>query len=150
MSRWVSKDGIWHPAKEKVALKNITDKVKVINGQTVQPGEPYIYEGPDRAALFELFEQKVETLGQDFRQDIELINRVKQLGYTSVDDYAKAMGYDKDKVEALFNKNASVVTQHELPKRVEALNELGGGTDMSGQGKSIVGGFGEPEVKPAG
>ena len=150
MSRWVSKDGIWHPAKEKVALKNITDKVKVIGGQTVQPGEPYIYEGPDRAALFELFEQKVETLGQDFRQDIELINRVKQLGYNSVDDYAKAMGYDKDKVEALFNKNASVVTQHELPKRVEALNELGGGTDMSGQGKSIVGGFGEPEVKPAG
>jgi hypothetical protein len=150
MSRWISKDGIWHPAKEKVALKNITDKVKVIGGQTVQPGEPYIYEGPDRAALFELFEQKVETLGQDFRQDIELINRVKQLGYNSVDDYAKVMGYDKDKVEELFNKHASVVTQHELPDKVKALNELGGGTDMSGQGKSIVGGFGEPEVKPAG
>ena len=150
MSRWISKDGIWFPAKEKVALKNITDKVKVIGGQTVQPGDPYIYEGPDRAALYELFEQKVETLGQDFRYDIELINRVKQLGYNSVDDYAKAMGYDKNKVEEIFNKNASVVTQHELPARVKAIDELGGGTDLSGSGKDIVGGFGDAEVKPAG
>jgi len=147
MPNYVSKDGVWYPAKEKVGLINTSGKEKEVDGKKVAPGEPYIYEGPDRAALFELFKAKVETFGVDFRTDPELINRVRQLGYKSVDEYAKIMGYDKEKIEKEFKKNASVVTKHELPKKVEAVKTLGGGKDFAGQGQDKFGGFGEaPKV----
>jgi hypothetical protein len=143
--RYISKGGRWYPAKEKVALKNITKETKVIDGEEVGPGEPYIYEGPDRAALFELFREKVETFGIEFEKDPELINRVRQLGYKSVKAYAKAMGYDKDKVEEEFEKHAAVISKHDLPKKVKEIEQLGGGRDFSGQGQDKYGGFGEPK-----
>lgn len=147
MSNFISKDGKWYPAKEKVGLVNTSGKTKVVNDKKVLPGEPYIYEGPDRAALFELFKEKVETFGQDFRQDIDLIQRVKQLGYTSVNEYAQVMGYDKEKVEEEFKKKAEVVHKHELPEKVKAIQELGGGRDTAGD-HHIFGDFGEPkEIK---
>ncbi len=136
---------MWFAAKEKVALKNITGKVKVVNGIEVQPNDPYIYEGPDRAALYEFYKAGVETFGVDFHNDPELINRVRQLGYKSVDAYAKVMGYDKKKIEEAFNKNASVIQKHELPQRVADLDIEGGGKDFSGQGKDKKGGFGVPD-----
>lgn len=133
MSRFISKDGVWHPAKEKVALTNH------------KTGEPYIYDGADRAALFELFQQKVETLGQDFRFDSDLLNRIRQLGYKDVEEYLKFIGYNKEKVEADFKKNATMVSRHELPEKVAAIEKMGGGTDTSGQGNDIPGGFGKPK-----
>jgi hypothetical protein len=145
MPTYISKDGMWYAAKEKVALQNITGKVKVVNGVEVLPGEPYIYEGPDRAALFELYKAGVETFGIDFHNDPELISRVRQLGYKTVDAYAKVMGYDKKKIEEAFIKNASVIQKHELPKRVADLDLMGGGKDFSGQGKDKKGGFGTPK-----
>jgi len=150
--KFTSKDGIWHPSKERVALKNHSNKT-IVNpseegskyaGEKIAPGADYIYEGSDRAALFELFKDKVSEFGQNFHHDIELISRVKQLGYADVDEYAKVMGYDKEKVEAEFNKNASIVNQHELPKKVAAIKELGGGVDTTGSGNDMAGDFGEP------
>ena len=41
MSRYVSKEGVWFPAKEKVALVNRSGKPKKIGGKVIQPGEPY-------------------------------------------------------------------------------------------------------------
>jgi hypothetical protein len=149
MSNWTSHDGKWFPSKEKVALTNITSKVKEINGQKVQPGDPFIYEGPDRAAMFELFKDKVENLGMDFRNDTELINRVRQLGYKSVDAYAKEMGYDKVESEKRFLDKASVITKHELPTRVKEVSVMGGGSDSTGSGADVIGGFGDERIRPA-
>jgi hypothetical protein len=133
MPRFISKDGVWHPAKEHAVLPHLAGT------------ENEVYDGPDRAALFELYKQKVNTLGVDFRQDPELINRTRQLGYESVDDYAKAMGYDKEAVEKNFEEKAAQVTKHELPDRVESIKTLGGGRDFAGQGEDAYGGFGKPK-----
>jgi len=145
MPSYISRDGVWHPAKEKVALVNHSKKDIEINGETVKAGDPYIYDGADRAALFELYKEKVDTLGINFRQDPDLIARVRQLGYKSVDAYAKVVGYDKKKVDEDFEKNASVVNKHELPEKVEAIQTLGGGRDFAGQGMDKHGGFGKPK-----
>ena len=56
---FVSKDGIWHPAKEKIGLVNRSGKTKTIDGKRIKPGDPYIYEGADRAALFVLYQDKL-------------------------------------------------------------------------------------------
>lgn len=133
MSRWVSKDGVWHPAKEKVALMNH------------KTGEPFIYDGPDRGALFDLFREKVDTLGMDLRHDSDLLNRIRQLGFKDIDEYLKYVGYDSEKIDSEFKKNASRVNKHELPERVAAIDKMGGGTDTSGQGNDILGGFGKPK-----
>lgn len=145
MPRFVSKDGVWFPAKEKVSLTNITDKVKVVDGKEIEPGDPYIYEGPDRAAEFELFQAGVKNFGIHFKDDPDLINRARQLGYKDVAEYAKAVGYDAEKVRQEFEKNAAVVTKHELPERKEGIKTFGGGRDFSGQGNDVPGAFGKPK-----
>ena len=130
MSKWVSKEAEWYPANEKVGL-------------TKKDGTPYIYEGPDRAALFELWQQKVDKLGMNFRHDPDLINRIRQLGFKDMKEYLKHIGYDEEKAQENFDKNASVVNLHELPAKVAAIEVMGGGTDTTGQNKDIPGGFGE-------
>ena len=139
MPQFISKDGVWYPAKEKVALIDH----KGTDGR--QPGEPYIYEGADRAALFELYKAGVETFGVDFHRDPELLHRVKNLGFKDIDEYANAVGYDKEKIEAEFKKKAEVVSKHDIPKKVKAIQKLGGGIDTTGQGEDKYGGFGQPK-----
>ena len=153
MPRFITNEvGKWYPAKEKVGLRNNSDKA-IVNpsatysnyyGQTVQPGEPYIYEGPDRAALLQLWEEGVDHLGADFRNDPDLISRVKQMGFNNVTEFARVFGWDEAKAKERFNKFASVTTSHEIIDKAKAIKELGGGTDMSGSGQDVYGGFGEP------
>lgn len=145
MPTYVSINGVWKPGKEKVALVNRSDKAKVINGKSIQPGEPYIYEGPDRAALYELFESKVDTFGMDFRTDPQMIEMVRKLGFGNMKEYLDFVGADPDK-EAKVNeeKLVSSVSKHELPKRVEEIQVLSGGTEQ-GSGKEIrKGGWDNP------
>lgn len=144
MPTWISKDGVWHPAKEKVGLTNLSGKTKTVDGKKVKPGEPYVYEGPDRAALFELYKEKVDTLGTEFISDPEFINRVRQLGFT-MEEYLKFVGYDKEKVEEEFKKKAAIVNKHEIPEKIEAIQTLGGGMDTTGMNPARYGGFGEPK-----
>ena len=94
MPNYISKGGKWYPAKEKVALKNYSEKAienpstdEKLKGEEIKPGEDYIYSGPDRAALFNLWTDKVETLGQDFRQDPEFLQAVRNMGYSSYKKY---------------------------------------------------------------
>ena len=136
MPRYISKDGVWYAAKEKVSLIDH----KGTDGR--QPGEPYIYEGPDRAALLEFFRAGVEHFGVDFHHDPELLHRVRQLGFKNVAEYAKSVGYDKEKVEKDFDEKAAKVSKHEIPKKVKAIEIMGGGTDTSGGGQDRLGGFG--------
>jgi glycerol-3-phosphate O-acyltransferase len=133
MSRWVSKGGEWHPAKEHAVLPHLagTDKE--------------IYDGPDRAALYELFQQKVEHLGQNFKHDVDLLNRIKQLGYKDMKEYCKAVGYDEEKAEKDFQEKAAQVKSHEIEAKIKAIETLGGGADLSGGGADKYGGFGKPK-----
>jgi len=131
--RWVSKGGEWHPAKEHVVLPHLagTDKE--------------VYDGPDRAALYVLFQEKVDHLGQNFKHDVDLLNRIKQLGYKDIKDYCKIIGYDEEKAEKDFQEKASQVKSHEIEEKVKAIERLGGGADLSGGGADKYGGFGKPK-----
>ena len=157
MPNWVSKDGVWHVAKERVALKNNSGKT-ITNpsaewskyaGEEIEPGEPFIYEGPDRAALFELFKidpsGEVATLGVNFRDDVDLQDRIRQRGYKTVNEYAKSVGYNKEKVEAKFAELIEKTTTHDLPKRVNMIKAAeSGGTNTAGTDGNMEGNFGEP------
>ena len=145
MARYISIDGEWHPAKERVALKNYSGKEKEVEGQVIKPGEDYIYEGADRGALFELYKAGVEKFGVDFHHDSDLLNRIKQLGFKNVDEYAKSVGYSKEKIKAEAEKKAAKVNLHDLPAKVKAIEKIGGGIDTTGGGQDRYGGFGEPK-----
>jgi hypothetical protein len=132
MPKWNSLDGVWHPTKEKKFLKNH------------ETGEEYLYEGPDRAALYELHKNQVENLGQDFRRDPETIDRVRKLGFKDMAEYLEYVGYDEEKVKAKFDKESEKINLHELPKKVKAIEVMGGGKDFAGQGQDKPGGFGKP------
>lgn len=173
MSSFITDEkGIWHPAKERVALKNLSGKPmklkqKDISGkefiQEIPIGGDYIYEGPCRAALFDLWEangkpteqevknnpDKLLTMGEGYRQNTEFLESYAKArsahGFANVEEYLKYLGYDETKVKERFEKNASVVTMHDAPRRVNEIKRLGGGTDHANPGKNLVyGDFGEP------
>ena len=131
MPNYVSIDGKWHAAKEHVVLPHL------------QGTDKEVYDGPDRAALFEMFKAGVASFGKEFRHDAEFLLRVKNLGFDNVEDYLKYVGYDEEKVKKTTEEKVSKVTKHSLPKRVKAIKKLGGGTDFAGQGDDKYGGFGE-------
>lgn len=151
MPSFISRGGKWFPAKERVALKNFSDNViknpstdEKLKNEEIKPGEDYIYAGPDRAALFELWKDKVEFLGTDFRQDPEFLQAVRNMGYTSYKTYLKDIGFDEKKMEEDFAKKAEEVNKHELPKRVAAIERLAGGRDTSGGGQDMKGEWKSP------
>lgn len=142
MPRYISKDGVFHPAKEKVSLVNYGKPFKdEKTGEMVNTGDPYIYEGPDRAALYELWKNdpkgKVSTMGRDFRFDPEFMNRVKQLGYKDVEEYLKIIGFDPEESEKEFTEKASVINKHELPKKVKFVQNFSGGSENAGEGNDV-------------
>lgn len=155
MPKFISKDGMWYVAKERVGLINRSNKTvtnpsaewsKYAN-EKIEPGQPFIYEGPDRASLFELFKidstGQVLTMGQDFHDDPDMQDRARQRGYKSVADYAKAFGYVKEKSDARFEELIAKVETHDLPKRVQMIEATEtGGTDTVGN-EHRKGGFGE-------
>lgn len=143
--------GVWYPSKEKVALKNHSDKSiknpstdEKLKDEEVKPGEDFIYSGPDRAALYELWAAKVSNFGTDFRQDPEFLQAVRNMGYTTYKKYLKDIGFDEKKMEQEFSERAEKVTVHELPKKVNAINMLAGGRDTAGGGNDVRGDFKAP------
>lgn len=153
MPTFISHKGKWYPQKEKVALKNYSKKIiknpstdPKYKGEKIEPGEDFIYSGGDRAALFELWRNKIEEgfLGQDFRSNPEFLQAVRNMGYTSYKKYLKDIGFNEEKVDKEFEEKAEVVNKHELPKRVEALDTLAGGRDTSGGGQDMKGDFSLP------
>jgi hypothetical protein len=142
MPNYVSKGGVFYPAKEHAVLPHLSGTDKEV------------YDGPDRAAEFELAQAhgmdtdgkpKVTTFGIDFRKDPEFVNRVRQMGYKDINEYLKDIGYDEASEEEKFNKLAAVIVKHKEPDKKPASEVLGGGKDFSGQGKDKYGGFGSPQ-----
>lgn len=171
MSTWVSDEkGQWHPGKERVPLKNLSGKAIEIEQvssdnktfkQIVQPGQDYIYEGPDRAAMYQWWEENGKptaeqmkdlignvTFGEDFRTNSEFMAQYakfrQMFGFKDVEAYLKYLGYDSEKVHAKFLQKASVVTTHDAPARIKEIKMLGGGDDKANPGKNQrFGDFGE-------
>lgn len=171
MSSWISDErGFLHPAKERVPLKNLSGKVIEIEQtatdgkkfkQLVQPGADYIYEGPDRAAMFQWWEENGKpsaekmremegkvTFGQDFRTNSEFMEQYakfrQMFGFENVEAYLEYLGYDSVKSHERFMQNASTVNVHDAPSRLQEIQRLGGGTDNANPGKNLrYGGFGD-------
>lgn len=136
MPQWVSNGGQWSPAKEYAV------NPKAPKGQE-------IYEGPDRAAMEELAANNVTHLGKNFKTDPEFIIRVRQLGFNSVDEYLKVIGYDEAKAKALYEQQLAVVNSHKDPEKKQPVNEVGGGIDTTPGGKQTrKGGFDWPSDVP--
>lgn len=147
MSTFVSDEGVWRPANEKVGLVNKSDKVIINNGKEVQPGDPFVYEGPDRAAVEELEKEDEKTLGKDFRTDPEYLQATRNMGFNNPDEHLSQIGYDKEKAKSKFREKAKTTMAHEPPEKKEEVLAMGGGKDTSGEGQDIVGGFGEQRVR---
>ena len=127
MPNFVSVFGEWKPATEKVYL----------------PDEEKIYEGADRAAL-QMLQDNGGTIGQHFKMSADLVMRVKNLGFSSVDEYLKFMGFDEKKHQERFDQILKKVQKHDLPKRTNAVTPPSGGDDTSGHGNHIKGEFAAP------
>lgn len=146
MPSYVSKDGIWYPAKEHAVLPHLSGTDKEV------------YDGPDRAAELELAttfgvdedgKPKETTFGMNFRNDPDIINRARQLGYKDVMEYAIAMGYDAEKSEKNFKEHAAEIIKHKDLARKPEKAMMGGGVDTSGKGGDLIGGFGDERERPA-
>jgi hypothetical protein len=139
---YISRGGELHPATEHAVLPHLSGT----------PNE--VYDGPDRAAMAELAEAhgvddagkpKKMTFGIHFKNDPDLINRARSLGFKDVKEFAQAMGYNETpETEAkLEEEKAKVIVRHVEPKRGRPNKKLGGGTDTSGAGNDHYGDFGE-------
>lgn len=146
MPTFISVQGEMRPAKETVGLTNHSDKTITVNGKEVGPGMPYVYEGPDRAALFMLWEQSgkpedakqcMTYLGSSFRTDPEFIARVRQMGFSNIDEYLKAIGYDEVADKKRCEEKAMTVKSHEVVKRAKEIEVYGGGIEQ-GTGKVLA------------
>ena len=150
MPTYISHEGIMYPAKEKVGLVNNSGgpMKHPITGDIIAEGDPYIYEGPDRAAMFELYQAdktgKTTTFGQHFGQNTDFLQMVRNLGFANKEEYLKFIGYDEKESKDKFEKFSSAINKHELPKRVAAIQVLGGGKDYGVGGKNNrYGGMGD-------
>ncbi len=154
MSTYISKGGKWVAAKERIGLINKSNKAIEYNGQTIQPGDPFIYEGPDREALLALHKEGNKDaegnlyLGQDFQRNPEFLQAVRNMGFESgesgIKKYLDHIGYDEKEEEKLFKEKSVSISSHEAPKKVKAIKEIGGGKDFSGNRKDRYGDFGSP------
>lgn len=128
MPTWISKDGVQKPALEKVMLTN------------PKTGEPYLYEGPDRAAIKYLQDNNVTELGIDFRKDPEIINRARQFNMT-VDEWCQIHLNPDEKRKADFAQKEKEINFHAPPAKKKATEFRGGGINIANPKASKLGGF---------
>lgn len=159
MPSFTSNKGVWYPARETIGLvyhgdkeilKEDLPKGVTINSDVLKKGQPFLYDGPDRAALGVLAERKVESFGRDFRHDPEFLQAVRNMGFSSVEDYLKHVGYDEKADQKKYKEKTAKVRAHEIPQRVAEIKVMGGGRDTSDGAQHRYGGFGEPHETPAG
>lgn len=146
MPSYVSLEGVLHPAKEHVVLPHLSGTDKEV------------YDGPDRAAEFELAQAhgtdkdgkpNFMTFGQNFRTNPDFINFVRQQGFTNIEEYLKFIGYDAEKAKVVFKEQIAEVNKYKEKKRKPEPAIMGGGIDTSGKGGDLIGGFGAERERSA-
>lgn len=114
MPSWISKNGVWGPAKERV----------------YDAKKDEIYEGPDRAAVEILQEKEVPHLGMEVQNDPQIIELARQRNQT-VEQYLemnKPLEAQKKAQEAAQSK---VIDHKDAPKK-RGVKPRGGGVHISG------------------
>lgn len=134
MPSYVSVMGEWKAGKE-YAVDPKAEKGKEV------------YEGPDREATKEI-QNAGGKMGNNFRLDPDFVMRVKQLGFANVEEYLKFVGYNEKSEQEKFDKLLGLVNDHAEGPRKNAVQDLGGGLDTSGNKKHRAGGFGIPDDVP--
>ena len=112
MPSFVSKGGIWYPAKERS-----------VNQDT---GE--LYEGPDREAVKIIKEEtgsETGTLGTDVTKDPENIMRARQLGMT-VEEFLKLNTPPTEEQKKAEEAKENLVVTHTAPKRKQGVRSGSG------------------------
>jgi hypothetical protein len=157
MPEFVSILGKQFPKHERLALKNKSNEV-IINefsndGKPIQPGEDFIYDGPDREAMRIIKEEggpDATFIGEDFRNNPEFLQSIRSQGFNDVDDYLKKIGFNEKKSVEAGNKLIEKQASHEPPPLHEESLNMGGGQDRSGnKNNDAIGGFGDERVRPA-
>lgn len=128
MPSFISKDGVWEPAKEKAAIVNAK-------------GEPEIYSGPDRAAVEYMKEQGATTLGTHFTKDPEVIMRARQMNMT-VEEFCNTKYYTDEMRAKDYAAASKEVVTHVNPTPKPATKFASGGRNTAGAGH-YDGGFGD-------
>lgn len=164
MSSWISDEkGLLHPAKESASLVNRSNKNIVIEQtaddgkkykKTIKPGGSYIYEGPDRAAMFQWWEENGRptaeqiknmpndsiTVGTSFHTNQEFMDyygKYRQaFGFQDMAEFLTYLRYDEKGQKERFQKLSQEVTLHELPDRVPEIKKMGGGDDRANPGNN--------------
>lgn len=155
MGEFVSVLGKWSPKRESAMMKNTFGKtiesqfITANDGSHVaKEGENFLYNGPDREAVKMLREQGVEYFGKDFRNDTEFIQATRNLGFNSVDDYLKHIGFNEKEYIEKQEKLAGSVVSHETPEQIDEVLELAGGRDFTGnKANNAIGGFGTERLR---
>lgn len=158
MPSFISDEGVWVPSKERISLKNETAEVAInpsvegskYHGEEVQPGDDFIYEGPDRAALKMLGEldlAKQGYMGTHFTENPDLFDLARSKGYDNIEDYVKKLGYKSEKAKELVEKYKKTYSTHSGPAKVKGTDFVGGGKNTAGTGNDKKGGFGDPSEK---
>lgn len=114
MPSWISKMGIWGPAKERA----------------YDPKKDEIYEGPDRAALEVLKEENVDHLGMEVENDPQLLEVAQRYGMT-VPQYLERFKPSQKQVEET-TKAQEVVQDHKDAPKKRGVKPRGGGVTISG------------------
>jgi hypothetical protein len=156
MPNFVSVLGKWLPRKEVVTLTNTFGKtltsdliVGPSGSHTVKVGEVFIYSGPNREAVKMLKADGVDFLGRDFRTDPEFLQAVRNMGFQSVKEYLKWMGFEEEKEIAKQMALVDVLCQEKPETQAEIL-ELAGGRDFTGnKANNFIGGFGPERLRSA-
>lgn len=148
MPSFVSNKGKWYPAKEKIGLTNKSDDVLSYDGEDIKPGEPFVYNGPDREAVKMLEEAGEEHLGTDFRDCPEFQDFVNAKYQGDEGKYLRRIGYNEEEDDKKFEETYVKVKSHELPKRVNEIKVMAGGRDLSGASQNdVIGGFGDERLR---
>jgi len=141
MPTWVSVHGKWEPAQERSRAVNKSGKEIEIDGDIVEPGEDFIYKGPDRGALDVLAEKGVKSLGENPAENPDVIEHIRRLGYKTFEEYAEAKGVDiegeKTKAKEVLKKQ---VNKNKKPNRVKS--SLPTGNESVSTAEELNGGFG--------
>ena len=145
MGTWISNGGKWYPAKEEVGLINNSGHDITVNGKVIKAGKPFIYEGADRSALYQLWEEAgkptdpekaITYLGQNFKDDPDFIMNIRQKYGMTVEEYLKMIGFDEIKASKEFEERMVSLKAHEVVERAKEVDVMGGGVE-TGTGKVI-------------
>lgn len=154
MAKFISIGGEWSPRVEQFSMTNTFGKVlesDLIVGpdgsHKVNPGEIFIYTGPDREAVKMLKAENLEFFGRNFKSDPEFLQATRNMGFNSPDEYLKMIGYKEEEVVEKQKKEAKVIKRGGIKKVAEEVAYLAGGKDTSGNKNDFIGGFGEQKLR---